>query len=459
MAPISKEHILTGPIVKTLFILGWPVMISNLLHSMYNIVDTFWLGKLGGTESTNAVAALQISWPIVFLLIAMAFGFGSAGIALVSQYTGARNTTEANKSAGQVVILSLVFGLTVGIAGFVSSSGIVALLGIEDAIAEVAVTYLQIIFLGLPFMFMSMVFGFILRAYGDMVTPMKVEGATVIINLILDPILIFGLFGFPRMAVTGAALATVFSRSISTLIALYILFSGKAGVKITLPSLKPVKWRVLQIFKIGIPASIGQSGTAFGFVVMMAVIAKLPNQGAVLAGYGVANRLTNLMFIAIEGLGVGVSTILGQSLGASNLKRAEDVVRKGMLVMFLILMGAAFFLFSVRMGAIQVFINNPDVVMEGSNFIRVFVFGMPFFGVFRAVNASFMGSGHNVPTMITELVRLWGLRVPLAYVFGFTLAWNSTGVWFGMALSNVLGAVFALALFRTGIWKKKVIKD
>jgi putative MATE family efflux protein len=459
MAPISKEQILTGPIVKTLFILGWPVMVSNLLHSMYNIVDTFWLGKLGGEESTNAVAALQISWPIVFLLIAMAFGFGSAGIALVSQYTGARNHTEANKSAGQVVILSLIFGFTVGIAGFVSSPLIVALLGIQDAIAEVAVTYLQIIFLGLPFMFMSMIFGFILRAYGDMITPMKVEGVTVVLNLILDPILIFGLFGFPRMGVTGAAIATIFSRSVSSMIALYILFSGKAGVKITLPYLKPVRWRVLQIFKIGIPASIGHSGTAFGFVVMMAVIARLPNQGAVLAGYGVANRLTNLMFIAIEGLGVGVSTILGQSLGANNLKRAEEVVKKGMLVMFLILMGAAFFLFSVRMGAIQFFISNPDVVMEGSNFIRVFVFGMPFFGLFRAVNASFMGSGHNVPTMVTELVRLWGLRVPLAYVFGFTLAWSSTGVWFGMALSNILGAVFALALFKTGIWKKKVIRD
>ncbi|MBU7018893.1 MAG: MATE family efflux transporter [Theionarchaea archaeon] len=459
MASISKEQILTGPIVKTLFILGWPVMISNLLHSMYNIVDTFWLGKLGGVESTNAVAALQISWPIVFLLIAMAFGFGSAGIALVSQYTGARNTSEANKSAGQVVILSLIFGLTVGVAGYLFSPEIVALLGIQDAIAEVAVTYLQIIFLGLPFMFMSMIFGFILRAYGDMITPMKVEGATVIINLILDPILIFGLFGFPRMAVTGAALATVFSRSVSTVIALYILFSGKAGVKIRLPFLKPIRWRVLQIFRIGIPASIAQSGTAFGFVIMMAVIAKLPNQGAVLAGYGVANRVTNLMFIAIEGLGVGVSTILGQSLGADNIKRAEEVVKKGMLVMFLILMGAAFFLFSVRMSVIQFFINNPDVVMEGSNFIRVFVFGMPFFGLFRAVNASFMGSGHNVPTMATELVRLWGLRVPLSYVFGFTLAWNSTGVWFGMALSNILGALVALALFKTGIWKKKVIRD
>jgi putative MATE family efflux protein len=459
MASVSKERILTGPIIKTLFVLAWPVMVSNLLHSMYNMVDTFWLGRLGGEESTSAVAALQISWPIVFLLISLAFGFGSAGVALVSQYTGAKNPAEANKSAGQVLGLSFLFGVAVGITGYATSPVIVPLLGIQENIAEVAVAYLRIIFLGLPFMFSSMIFGFILRAYGDMVTPMKVEGITVVINLVLDPLLIFGLLGLPRMAVTGAALATVFSRSISSALALYILFSGKTGIKVSLPDLKPVRWRAFQIFKIGVPASIGQSGTALGFVILMAIVANLPNQGAVLAGYGVANRLTNLMFIAIEGLGVGVATILGQSLGADNIPRAEDVVRKGMAVMFLILMASAFFLFSVRQLAIQFFINNPAVIAEGANFIRVFVFGMPFFGLFRAVNASFLGSGHNVPTMATELLRLWGLRVPLAYFFGFTIGWSATGVWFGMALSNILGAVFALALFKTGIWKKKVIKE
>lgn len=458
MAQAPKSQILEGPIVKTLFILGWPVMVSSLLHSMYNIVDTFWLGKLGHPESTYAVAALQISWPIVFLMIAMAFGFGSAGVALVSQYTGAENQKEANKSAGQVLSMSLLFGLGVGISGFILSSAIVDVLGIEAGIAELAVTYLRIIFLGIPFMFVSMIFGFILRAYGNMVTPMKVEAITVFINLILDPILIFGLFGLPRMGVMGAALATVFSRSISSFVGLRILFSGKSGIKVTLPYLKPVKWRIVQILRIGIPASVGHSGTAFGFVILMFIIARLPHQGVVLAGYGIANRLTNLMFIAIEGLGVGMSTILGQSLGADNIKRAEEVARKGMLVMFLVLVAAAAFLFSVRALVIQVFINNVDVIAEGSNFIRVFVFGMPFFGIFRAVNACFIGSGHNIPNMINELVRLWGMRIPFAYLFGFTVGWNSTGVWFGMGLSNALGALFALALFKTGIWKTKVIK-
>jgi putative MATE family efflux protein len=459
MARVSKEQILEGPIIKTLLVVGWPVMVANLLHSMYNIVDTFWLGKLGGIESTNAVAALQISWPIVFLMMAMAFGFGSAGVALVSQYTGARNETEASKSAGQVLSMSMLFGITIAVVGFLSSSVIVDFLGIQSGIAEAAVTYLEIIFLGMPMMFTSMIFGFILRAYGDTVTPMKVEAATVLINMVLDPILIFGLLGFPRMGVMGAALATVFSRSVSSAIALYVLFSGRTGLKLKVPHLKPVKWRVAQILRIGMPASIGHSGTAFGFVILMAIIARFPNQGAILAGYGVANRLINLMFVAIEGLGIGVSTVLGQSLGADNIKRAEEVAKKGIFLMFIILLAASASLFLVKEFVIQIFISNEEVVVEGSNFIRVFVFGIAFFGIFRAVNSSFIGSGHNVPTMVLELVRLWGMRIPLAWVFGFVVGWNATGVWFGMALSNVLGAVLALVLFETGIWKKKVIKE
>lgn len=459
MVQAPRNHVLEGPIVRTLFILGWPIMVTNLLHTMYTLVDTFWLGKLGPSESTNAVAALQISWPIIFLLISLAFGFGSAGVALVSQYTGAQNIKEASKSAGQVLSMSIMFGLAVGALGFMFSSTIVDLLGLETGIADLATIYLRIIFLGMPFMFTSFIFGFILRAYGDTVTPMKVEGATVLLNLVLDPILIFGLFGLPRMGVLGAALATVFSQSVSSVIALYILFSGKSGIKLTLPSLKPVKWRITQILRIGVPASIGQSGTAFGFVILMYVIARLPNQGVVLAAYGVGDRIINLMFIAINGLGVGMSTILGQSLGADNIPRAEEAAKKGMLLMFSILVASCIILFPVRALAIQFFINDADVVFEGANFIKVFMFGIPFFGVFSAVNACFLGSGHNVPSMVIELSRLWGMRIPLAFIFGFVIGWNSTGVWFGMGLSNVLGAVLALALFETGIWKKKVIEE
>lgn len=137
----------------------------------------------------------------------------------------------------------------------------------------------------------------------------------------------------------------------------------------------------------------------------------------------------------------------------------EEAAKKGMLLMFSIVVIGCILLFPARRLAIQFFINDAYVVAEGANFLKVFLFGVPFFGIFSAVNACFLGSGHNVPSMVIELSRLWGLRIPLAFIFGFVVGWNATGAWFGMGLSNVLGAVVALALFETGIWKKNVIKE
>jgi putative MATE family efflux protein len=456
MRSVSKEQILNGPIIKTLFLLGWPIMVSSLIGTAYTLADTFWLGRL--EESRYAVAALQISWPIIFLLISVAFGFGSAGVALVSQYTGAKKHEEADKSAGQVLSISLLFGACIAVMGFFLSPFIVHSLGLEEEVSHLAILYLRIIFLGMPFMFGSFTFGFIMRAYGDTVTPMIVDGTAVILNIILDPILIFGMFGFPRMGVLGAGLATVLTQSLATIIALYLLFKGKVGIKLKLNYLKPDKEKIKKILRIGIPASIGESGTAFGFFILMYVLARLPDSTVVLAAYGVGDRIISLVFISINGLAVGISTILGQSLGAGNIERAEEAAKKGMTVMFSILVACSVFLVLFRSEAIGFFINDSEVVNEGANFIKCIIIGIPFFGIFAAITASFRGSGHNVPTMVLDLLRLWGLRIPLAYLLGLYFGMNSTGVWIGMALSNIVGAIVALIIFGTGIWKKKVIE-
>lgn len=455
MRSVSKEQILKGPIIKTLFLLGWPIMISSLLETAYTLADTFWLGRL--EESKYAVAALQISWPIIFLLISIAFGFGAAGVALVSQYTGAKKHEEAERSAGQVIFISLTFGLVFAITGFFLSPFIVHSLGLEKEVSYFSILYIRIIFLGLPFMFGSFTFGFIMRAYGDTVTPMIVSGVAVILNIALDPILIFGMFGFPRMGVLGAGLATILTQSLATIIALYLLFKGKVGIKLKLSYLKPEKEKIKKIFRIGIPASIGNSGTAFGFFILMYILARVPDSTVVLAAYGIGDRIINLIFISINGLSAGITTVLGQSLGADKIERAEETVKKGILAMFFILVVCSILLVLFRTEIMKIFINNSDVVNEGANLIKCVMIGVPFFGIFSGIVASFQGSGHNVPTMILDISRLWALRIPLAYFLGLYLGMNSTGVWIGMALSNIVGTAIALIFFETGIWKKKVI--
>jgi len=455
MRSVSKEQILKGPIIKTLFLLGWPIMISSLLETAYTLADTFWLGRL--EESKYAVAALQISWPIIFLLISIAFGLGAAGVALVSQYTGAKKHEEAERSAGQVIFISLTFGLVFAITGFFLSPFIVHSLGLEKEVSHLAILYLRIIFFGLPFMFGSFTFGFIMRAYGDTVTPMIVSGVAVILNIALDPILIFGMFGFPKMGVLGAGLATILTQSLATIIALYLLFKGKVGIKLKLSYLKPEKEKIKKIFRIGIPASIGNSGTAFGFFILMYILARVPDSTVVLAAYGIGDRIINLIFISINGLSAGITTVLGQSLGADKIERAEEAVKKGILAMFFILVVCSILLVLFRTEIMKIFINNSDVVNEGANLIKCVMIGVPFFGIFSGIVASFQGSGHNVPTMILDISRLWALRIPLAYFLGLYLGMNSTGVWIGMALSNIVGTAIALIFFKTGIWKKKVI--
>jgi Na+-driven multidrug efflux pump len=127
--------------------------------------------------------------------------------------------------------------------------------------------------------------------------------------------------------------------------------------------------------------------------------------------------------------------------------------------MFILLLLAAAVLFLIKEEAIHLFIANKEVVAEGANFIKIFVFGMAFYGIFRAVVATFVGSGHNVPTMILEIIRLWGFRIPLVFFFGFVINWQATGVWIALTLSNVLSAALSLGLFKTNMWKEKVIGE
>jgi putative MATE family efflux protein len=200
-----REDILNGNIAKTLLMLGWPLMIGGLLHTTYNLIDTFWLGKLG----KEAITAPANTWPIVWLMISLGMGAGIAGIALVSQYIGAQKKEMANKAATQVFVFMFVIAIVIGISGFLFSPYILRFVSVPSEIFDIVLSYIRIIFLGIPFMFMTLAFDFILRGFGDTRTAVKITGTSLILNMILDPLMIFGISFFPRMEVAGAAWATL----------------------------------------------------------------------------------------------------------------------------------------------------------------------------------------------------------------------------------------------------------
>lgn len=458
MRKVSREEILTGNPVKIMFRLGLPVMLAQFLFTLYNLADTFWVGHLPASESASAVAGMQVAWPIIWFLMAFSFGFGIAGVALVSQFTGAGEHEKAEHSASQVMSITFLFGVFIGIFGFFLMPFIASLITHVQNVTSMAVLYMKIYFIGVPFTFISFAFQQILSAKGDNVTPMQITMITVFINVILDPFLIFGWWIFPRMGIQGAALATIIAEGIAAVIGLRMLFRGSKGIKITLDKMIPDFGWFKKIFKIGLPAAIGSSTTAFGFLVLVGIIGRTVNAEVALSAYGIGDRLVNVIFIVVEGIGASIVTMVGQNLGANLIHRVEIIAKTGIKVEFLITIAEAALVFLVRTVLFRVFIpDRPDVVKEGVLFLSVFTLGLPFFGLFSAVAGVFRGSGHNTPPMIADIVRLWIVRVPFAYLL--SLRWGTLGIWWAMAASNIIASMVAYSIYLKGSWKKAIIHE
>lgn len=452
-----KDDILDGPIIKTLLVLGWPVIVSNAFQMLYNLVDTYWLGKIGKV----AVSAPTVGFPVVFLLISLGFGFAIAGVSLVSQHTGAGSSDNADRAAGQVMSFMLVGSILISAVGYLVAPQLLrTLMGVPEAVFPKALSYIRIIFAGLPLMFAFFAFRALVRGIGDMVTPMVVTGLSVLANMVLDPLLIFGFGVIPRMGVAGAAIATVFSRGLASVAAIYLLFSGKLGIHIRFRDLVlKMRW-VKQIIKIGLPSAIGMAGTAVGSIFLISLVSRL---GVVaVSSYGIGQRLIRLLNVVVWGLASPLTTMIGQNIGAENQDRAYSVAKRAYALAFSSLAALALLIFGLRYPLFRLFIDDPEVVATGARFLSIFLWSIPFFGVFRLTSSVFRGSGHTRPPMIMSLIRLLPLRVGVSYVLAFgVLGVNlgTDGIWLGLFASNFLVGIIALIWFSTGTWQQRTIKS
>ncbi len=442
-----------GPITPALLRLAWPVMLSNLFQTVYNLVDTLWLGRLGKV----AIAAPTISWPLVFLMISLGAGVTIAGTALVAQYTGAKRHEEANHAAGQVFSFTAILAVLFAAGGAVAAHPLMVLMGAGPDLLPVASGYLRIIYAGIPAMFGMFIVTALLNGIGDTVTPMKLMGVSVGLNIILDPLLIFGWGPFPDWGVAGAAYATVISRGLIAVYGLWLLFSGRVGLHLRLRHLRLQAETVRQIVMIGAPASLGQSGTAVGFSIMTGILARFGT--AVVSAFGIGNRVISIALMPAMGLGQATATMVGQNLGAKSPGRAAQVAWIGMGIStgFLVLAGAAAVF--LRASLVHIFISDPQVIALGAQMFAIVGIAFPFMGIIQVVIGTYQGAGHTVYSMAFSLFRLWALRIPLVYLLGFTLGMGPNGVWWAMFWSNLGASVVALSFFLTGNWKHRVIKD
>ncbi len=447
-----RERIIGGSIIKTTLWLAWPIILGNLINISYNLVDTFWLGKLGKAS----LAAPTVSWPLIMLFYSIGMGFSFAGITLVSQYVGAGEYRLASKSAGHLLGFMLFISLILSGAGFTLSPIILRAMGVPQDVLPLAINYISIIFAGIPIAFLGFGFNAILSGIGDTRTPTILGAISSGINVVLDPLFIFGWYGFPELGVVGAAVATVISRAVLSLIGVILLARGYRGLKLYPRDLVFESWWLRKVVKIGIPISIQQSANSLGFVVMMGLVSRLGT--AVIATYGIGIRIIDIIQAFTWGIMRATTVMIGQNIGAEKYDRAEKIAYENMKLIFTILGLGAILIFLFRAQLFQVFINDPQVIEEGSRFLAIFLPSIPFFGVFFVVGAVARGSGHNLAFTIISIIRLWVLRIGLTYVFSILMGMGSTGVWIAMTISNIGAGILAFAWVRMGTWKKRVIE-
>lgn len=445
------EYIIHGPIFSSLVKLSLPIMVSQFMQTLYNLADTFWVGKVGA----EAVAAISLSFPLIFLMISVAAGLTIAGTALIAQYQGAGDIKQVEKMAGQLISFIGAFSILVSVVGFLWARDLLSLMGAAPEIIDPATGYLKIIFAGMPFMFGFFIFSASLRGIGDTMTPAVMMFSSVILNIILDPVLIFGLGPFPAMGVEGAAVATIFSRAVVAIYAIYIFANGSRGIQLKYQNMIPDWPTIKMIIRIGLPSSIEQSMVSLGQLFMTTLVASFGT--ITLAAFGIVNRLISIPVILAMGFSAATTTMVGQNIGADQKKRAERTALVSITTVFtsLTLIGAFFMIFPEW--SIGVFNREPGVLRDGQAYLLAVAWNFGFIGVLNAVNGVFKGAGKTIPPMIISTTNLWIFRVLLAFLLSRTLGWGTAGLWWAVAISNIAGALLGVIWLKVADWSEKVI--
>ncbi len=441
-------RLLEGPIPRSLFLLAFPIMGGNILQIAYQLVDAFWVGRLGAA----AVASVSVSMPLMFLMMSVGMGFTIAGSTLVAQYVGARNRPMVDHVAGQTLLTVVAVSLVLGLFGFIIAPYLLELMEVAPDVYRNALGFLRVQFLSLPLAFAYFCFQSQMRGVGQVTVPLYIIAGSVFVNFILDPLFIFH-FGW---GVVGAALATMVSQTISATVAIYLLTTGRFGIQLKIRELKPDFGFIARAFNLGYPAAIEGSARGFGVTMMMFLITSFGT--ITTASYGVGGNVLQFVVIPAMGFSMATSTLVGQNIGAGNIPRAEAVARLAALITFSVLsaFGVIAFAFANHIAAFFV-PHDKAVIHEASVFIRTVSWSFGFIGVQFALMGVLRASGNMFAAMVISLVSQWVLTFPLAFVLSQRAHLGAHGIWWAFPVSNVITAIVSAIWFSRGDWKKRRI--
>lgn len=449
----SSKKFTEGKILGSLVSIAIPIIFSNILQSGYQLIDTFWLGRLGA----NAVASVSLSFPILFLVLSLGGGLTLAGTVIVSQYKGANNQRQVDFSSSQTVFVVFFVSIILALVGNFAAEPMMRMVGAGPEILDDSVTYFKISSYGFIFLFMFFVFQSLMRGIGNVLLPMYIILGTVFLNLVLDPLFIYGWGPVPGYGVAGAAVASVLTQGVSAVAGMYILWRGRQGIQIRWSDMYLHLDFVKKLFRIGLPSSFEQSTRAAGMTMMVVLVTGFGSE--VVAAYGIGSRILSLVIVPALGLAIATTALVGQNVGAGKIDRAEKIGNLSYKVSFtsLSVIGVLFYFFAEQLTAFFV-PDEPQVIQDGAFFIKVMSFSFGFMGVQQVLNGLFNGTGFTKASMMISIFGLWVLRFPLAYVLSHHTSLGYEGIWWAFPISNFITGIVAFTFYRSGYWKRKLTK-
>lgn len=445
-----KSHLILHEknLYKAFLILALPVFFANLLKSFHDLVDTYFIGNL--ENSVDAQAGISISWPLINIFLSLSVGLSVAGVALISQFIGAKQEENAKRYAALLLSISTIFGFFVTILLYFISPIAMKLMGSSGGTYECAVIYLQIRAFEMPCLFIFSAYQAIRQAKGDTISPVILSIIAVVVNIILTALFVREF----NMGIAGAAYATLIGQVLIVPICFYRLFKKKNDFKLDFKDMKLAKIDVIKITKFAAPSALSQALASLGFLVLQGIILSYGDETA--AAFSLGNKISNLLLLPIMALGSILAAYVGQNIGASNKERAKESYKTSKILALIISIVGVLILIPIRKTVLGVLTNDSLTLKIASEYVIWVLITQPFMGLFQNYLGVFNGSGNTSYSFIMATVRLWIIRLPMILIMKNLFNMDRSCIWITMNVSNLIILFLGAYLYKKVDYEPKI---
>ncbi|MEM6876977.1 MAG: MATE family efflux transporter [Bacteroidota bacterium] len=444
----EQNDFTSGSIRRAMALLAIPMMLEMAMESIFSLVDTYFVGKVS-TEALTTIGLTEVSLTIIYSL---GIGLSIAPMAMIARFIGEKEPQNAAKAARQAIWLAIGVSLLIAVPGTIYAPDLLRLMGGSEKVVAEGVTYTRIMYASNMVIMLLFLLNGVFRGAGEATKAMRVLWLANGINIILDPILIFGLGPIPAMGVTGAAVATTIGRSVGVGYQLYLLLGGRSVVNLSLGRWGLDMDMMRRLVRIASTGAFQYIIASASWIVLMRIVAETGGDATV-AGYQVAIRLVIFTFLPAWGLANATATFVGQNLGADQANRAEKGVWMSLklITAYMLIVGIIYVLAAEPL--VYAFAEAEEARQPGVLSLRIFGFGYALVGAGMAFSNAFNGAGDTRTPTLLNFIAFWIIEMPLGYLFGIQFEWGLAGVCYALLIANAVLGILAYILFNMGKWK------